>query len=130
MARVLITGGAGFIGSHLCESFLKQGHEVICIDNYSTGAQENISSLVSTPRFRFLDHNVTRFIDIGGSLNYVLHFASPASPVDYLELPIPTLEGWVSRHAQRPRPGESQKGRVSPRLDVGGVRRSFSAPAK
>jgi dTDP-glucose 4,6-dehydratase len=92
MARYLITGGAGFIGSHLCESFLKQGHEVICIDNYSTGAQENISSFASNPRFRFLDHNVSRFIDIGGSLNYVLHFASPASPVDYLELPIPTLK--------------------------------------
>src|SRR4249919_2837860 len=92
MAKYLITGGAGFIGSHLCESFLKQGHEVICVDNYSTGAQENIFSFASNPRFRFLDHNVSRFIDIGGSLNYVLHFASPASPVDYLELPIPTLK--------------------------------------
>jgi dTDP-glucose 4,6-dehydratase len=92
MARYLITGGAGFIGSHLCGSFLKQGHEVICVDNYSTGSQENISSFASNPRFRFLDHNVSRFIDIGGSLNYVLHFASPASPVDYLELPIPTLK--------------------------------------
>src|SRR5215813_11757741 len=92
MARYLITGGAGFIGSHLCESFLKLGHEVICMDNYSTGTQENIASFASSPRFRFLDHNVSRFIDIGGSLNYVLHFASPASPVDYLELPIPTLK--------------------------------------
>src|SRR5881409_2532439 len=92
MARYLITGGAGFIGSHLCESFLKKGHEVICVDNYSTGAQENIAGFASNPRFRFLDHNVSRFIDIGGSLNYVLHFASPASPVDYLELPIPTLK--------------------------------------
>src|SRR5215468_2160523 len=92
MARYLITGGAGFIGSHLCESFLKLGHEVICMDNYSTGAQENIASFASNPRFRFLDHNVSRFIDIGGSLNYVLHFASPASPVDYLELPIQTLK--------------------------------------
>src|SRR5262247_2406839 len=92
MARYLITGGAGFIGSHLCESFLKLGHEVICMDNYSTGAQENIASFASNPRFRFLDHNVSRFIDIGGSLNYVLHFASPASPVDYLKLPIPTLK--------------------------------------
>lgn len=92
MARYLITGGAGFIGSHLCESFLKQGHDVVCMDNYSTGAQENIASFAANPRFRFLDHNVSRFIDIGGSLNYVLHFASPASPVDYLELPIPTLK--------------------------------------
>src|SRR5574342_233254 len=92
MARYLITGGAGFIGSHLCESFLRLGHEVICVDNFSTGAQENIASFAANPRFRFLDHNVSRFIDMGGSLNYVLHFASPASPVDYLELPIPTLK--------------------------------------
>ena len=99
MARYLITGGAGFIGSHLCESFLRQGHEVICMDNYSTGSQENIAGFASNPRFRFLDHNVSRFIDIGGSLTYVLHFASPASPVDYLELPIPTLKSGFTRHA-------------------------------
>src|SRR5262245_63072241 len=86
MARYLITGGAGFIGSHLCESFLKLGHDVICVDNYSTGTQENIASFASNPRFRFLDHNVSRFIDIGGSLKYFLHFSLPASPVDYLEL--------------------------------------------
>src|SRR5262245_66144905 len=102
MARYLITGGAGFIGSHLCESFLRQGHEVICMDNYATGTQENIANFASNPRFRFLDHNVSRFIDIGGSLNYVLHFALPASPVDYLELPIPTLTvgSLGTQHAQ------------------------------
>jgi dTDP-glucose 4,6-dehydratase len=92
MAKYLITGGAGFIGSHLCETLLKQGHEVICMDNYSTGSHENIAGFQSNPRFRFIDHNVSRFIDVGGPLNYVLHFASPASPVDYLELPIPTLK--------------------------------------
>jgi dTDP-glucose 4,6-dehydratase len=92
MARYLITGGAGFIGSHLCETLLKQGHEVICMDNYSTGSHENIASLQLNSRFRFIDHNVSRFIDVGGPLNCVLHFASPASPVDYLELPIPTLK--------------------------------------
>src|SRR5205809_2848835 len=92
MAKYLITGGAGFIGSHLCESFLKQGHEVICVDNYSTGAQENITGFASNPRFRFLDHNVSRFIDIGGSLNYVLHFSSPGSPPGCRELPIATPE--------------------------------------
>ncbi|HXV81836.1 MAG TPA: UDP-glucuronic acid decarboxylase family protein [Candidatus Binatia bacterium] len=92
MARVLITGGAGFIGSHLCESFLKQGHEVICMDNYSTGARENISGFVADPRFSFVDHNVSRYIEVQEPLDYVLHFASPASPVDYLELPIPTLK--------------------------------------
>src|SRR6266702_5176242 len=92
MARYLITGGAGFIGSHLCESFLKKGHEVICMDNFSTGAKENIASFARNARFRFMDHNVSRYIEVREPLDYVLHFASPASPVDYLELPIPTLK--------------------------------------
>lgn len=92
MARILITGGAGFIGSHLCESFLAQGHDVICMDNYSTGAKENIAGFASNPRFTFMDHNVSRYIEVDPPLDYVLHFASPASPVDYLELPIPTLK--------------------------------------
>jgi dTDP-glucose 4,6-dehydratase len=92
MARYLITGGAGFIGSHLCESFLSQGHEVLCMDNYSTGAKHNIAPFLKNPRFRFIDHNVSRYIEVPEPLDYVLHFASPASPVDYLELPIPTLK--------------------------------------
>jgi dTDP-glucose 4,6-dehydratase len=92
MARYLITGGAGFIGSHLCESFLKQGHEVICMDNYSTGANENVAGFASHPGFNFVNHNVSTFIDVQDPVDYVLHFASPASPVDYLELPIPTLK--------------------------------------
>jgi dTDP-glucose 4,6-dehydratase len=92
MARYLITGGAGFIGSHLCECFLSQGHEVICIDNYSTGAAQNIDNFATNRRFTFMDHNVSRYIEVHQSLDFVLHFASPASPVDYLELPIPTLK--------------------------------------
>ena len=92
MARYLITGGAGFIGSHLCESFLNQSHEVLCMDNYSTGATENIAPFLNNPRFRFIDHNVSRYIEVKEPLDYILHFASPASPVDYLELPIPTLK--------------------------------------
>ena len=92
MARYLITGGAGFIGSHLCESFLSQGNEVLCMDNYSTGANENIAPFLKQPRFRFIDHNVSRYIEVPEPLDYILHFASPASPVDYLELPIPTLK--------------------------------------
>ncbi len=92
MARYLITGGAGFIGSHLCESFLKQGHEVLCMDNYSTGATENIAPFLKNPAFRFIDHNVSRYIEVNKPLDYILHFASPASPVDYMELPIPTLK--------------------------------------
>jgi len=92
MARYLVTGGAGFIGSHLCESFLSQGHEVLCMDNYSTGAKENIGPFLKNPRFRFIDHNVSRYIEVPEPLDFILHFASPASPVDYLELPIPTLK--------------------------------------
>jgi len=92
MARYLVTGGAGFIGSHLCESFLNRGHEVLCMDNYSTGAKQNIGGFLKNPRFRFIDHNVSRYIEVQEPLDYILHFASPASPVDYLELPIPTLK--------------------------------------
>ena len=92
MARYLITGGAGFIGSHLCETFLNQGHDVICMDNYSTGAQQNIAGFATSRRFTFMDHNVSRYIEVNQPLDFVLHFASPASPVDYLELPIPTLK--------------------------------------
>lgn len=92
MARILITGGAGFIGSHLCESFLEHGHEVVCMDNLLTGSQENVVSFSPHSRFTFIDHNVTRFIRLEGPVDMVLHFASPASPVDYLELPIPTLK--------------------------------------
>jgi dTDP-glucose 4,6-dehydratase len=92
MARYLITGGAGFIGSHLCESFLSQGQEVLCMDNYSTGAKNNINPFLKNPRFRFIDHNVSRYIEVEEPLDFILHFASPASPVDYLELPIPTLK--------------------------------------
>jgi dTDP-glucose 4,6-dehydratase len=92
MARYLITGGAGFIGSHLCENFLSQEHDVICMDNYSTGAQQNITGFASNRRFTFMDHNVSRYIEVQQPLDFVLHFASPASPVDYLELPIPTLK--------------------------------------
>jgi dTDP-glucose 4,6-dehydratase len=92
MARVLITGGAGFIGSHLCESFLAQGDEVLCADNLSTGAEENVAHLLAQPRFQIMQQDVTRFIDVSGPVDMVLHFASPASPVDYQQLPIQTLK--------------------------------------
>ena len=92
MARVLITGGAGFIGSHLCESFLERGDEVICVDNFLTGSRDNVLPFAAHERFTLIDHNVTQFIEVGGPVDRILHFASPASPVDYLELPIPTLK--------------------------------------
>ena len=90
--RTLITGGGGFIGSHLCERFLAEGHEVVGMDNFITGSRDNIAHLESQPRWTFVEHNVTKFIELDGPLDGVLHFASPASPIDYLELPIQTLK--------------------------------------
>jgi dTDP-glucose 4,6-dehydratase len=92
MARILITGGAGFIGSHLCERFLAEGDEVICIDNLLTGTPDNIAHLFSDRRFTFIQQDVTTYIYVKGAVDAILHFASPASPVDYLELPIQTLK--------------------------------------
>ena len=91
MPTTLITGGAGFVGSHLCERFLAEGHHVICMDNLITGSVENIDH-IRDPRFSFIHHDVTEFIYIKGPVDNVLHFASPASPIDYLRMPIPTLK--------------------------------------
>lgn len=90
--RVLITGGAGFLGSHLCDRFLAEGHDVIAMDNLITGSTDNIAHLAGNQRFAFVKHNVSDYIYIDGPLDAVLHFASPASPNDYLEHPIPTLK--------------------------------------
>ncbi len=90
--RVLITGGAGFLGSHLCDRFLAEGHTVIAMDNLITGNTANIEHLTGRDDFLFIKHDVTNYIYVEGPLDAVLHFASPASPIDYLELPIPTLK--------------------------------------
>jgi dTDP-glucose 4,6-dehydratase len=92
MGRTLITGGAGFLGSHLCELFLARGHEVVCMDNFITGSPDNIKHLFGRDGFTFIKQDVTNYIHIDGPLDYVLHFASPASPIDYLEKPIQTLK--------------------------------------
>ena len=92
MARIVVTGGAGFIGSHLCERFLAEGHEVICIDNLVTGNADNIAHLFADARFSFIPQDVTTYLHVKGELDAILHFASPASPADYLELPIQTLK--------------------------------------
>ncbi len=90
--RTIITGGAGFVGSHLCERFLAEGHEVICVDNFITGTAENIAHLRTNDRFTFIRHDISHPLEIDGPVDHVLHFASPASPVDYLRHPIPTLK--------------------------------------
>lgn len=92
MPRTLITGGAGFLGSHLCERFVAEGHDVICMDNLVTGHADNVDHLFGKPNFTFEHYDVTNFIHVPGHLDYVLHFASPASPIDYLKLPIQTLK--------------------------------------
>ena len=90
--RVLITGGAGFLGSHLCDRFLKEGCKVIAMDNLITGNKNNLVHLNSNPEFEFRLHDITKYIEIEGELDYILNFASPASPIDYLKIPIQTLK--------------------------------------
>lgn len=89
--RVFITGGAGFLGSHLCDSFLSQGHSVICVDNLITGNATNIQHLMGNKDFEFVAHDITEPLQIGGSIDYVLHFASPASPIDFQKFPLEIL---------------------------------------
>lgn len=90
--RVVITGGAGFLGSHLCERFLAEGWRVLCVDSLLTGSEENVAHLRAEEGFEFLKHDVTKYIEVEGPVAAILHFASPASPIDYLELPIQTLK--------------------------------------
>src|SRR6266436_6063798 len=90
--RTLITGVAGFIGSHLCERFLGEGHEVLCVDNFITGSAANVEHLRGSDRFSFIRHDISHHLEVDGPVDNVLHFASPASPVDYLRHPIPTLK--------------------------------------
>ncbi len=90
--RTLVTGGSGFLGSHLCDRLVNEGHEVICIDNLCTGSINNIAHLMGHPRFHFIKHDVTNYIFVKEPLDHVVHFASPASPLDYLEMPIQTLK--------------------------------------
>ena len=90
--RSIVTGGAGFLGSHLCDRLLKEGHEVVCIDNLLTGDTANIAHLSGNKNFKFIYHDVTNYIFIDGAVDFIYHFASPASPIDYLKVPIQTLK--------------------------------------
>lgn len=92
MSTAVVTGGSGFLGSHLCDRLIKEGISVICIDNLLTGSIDNIQHLFGNPAFHFINHDVTNFIHVPGSVDYILHFASPASPLDYHQLPIQTLK--------------------------------------
>ena len=92
MKRVLITGAAGFLGSHLCDRFIKEGYHVIGMDNLLTGSLSNIEHLFPLPQFEFHHHDITKFVHVPGKLDYILHFASPASPIDYLKMPIQTMK--------------------------------------
>ncbi|MEM6782671.1 MAG: UDP-glucuronic acid decarboxylase family protein [Bacteroidota bacterium] len=92
MPRTLVTGGAGFLGSHLCERLLAEGHEVVCMDNLITGNPDNVAHLLGNPSFQFVHHDITNYVYVAGDLDYIFHFASPASPIDYLKMPIPTLK--------------------------------------
>lgn len=92
MANVVITGGAGFLGSHLCDRFIAEGDKVTCIDNFITGSPENIDHLIGNKNFKLVEYDVTNFIHVADDVDYILHFASPASPIDYLKFPIQTLK--------------------------------------
>jgi len=92
MKRILITGAAGFLGSHLCDRFIKEGYSVIGMDNLITGDLKNIEHLFKDENFDFYHHDITKFVHVSGKLDYILHFASPASPIDYLKIPIQTLK--------------------------------------
>ena len=129
MPRTLITGGAGFLGSHLCDRFLAEGHEVVCMDNFITGSPDNVAHLVGHERFHLVRHDVSNFVYVEGELDYILHFASPASPDRLPPAPDPDPQGRRARDAQPPRPRQGE-GRALPAcVDERGLRRPARPPA-
>ena len=126
--RILITGGAGFLGSHLSELLVGQGHDVIALDNLITGRAENIAHLIGNPKFSFVKYNVCDYLHVDGQLDAVMHFASPASPQDYLEMPIATLK---VGHLERIRRWvwRKQRGSLSFGKHFGSLRRPLLNPS-
>ena len=110
--RILLTGGAGFLGSHLCDRLLDEGHELIVMDNLLTGRAKNIAHLFGRDGFTFIKHDVTQYIYVKGPLDYVLHFASPASPDDFFALSHSHPESGRARHTQRTRCGACKKSEI------------------
>jgi NAD(P)-dependent dehydrogenase (short-subunit alcohol dehydrogenase family) len=129
MPRALVTGGAGFIGSHLCEGLLFEGYEVVCMDNLSTGSFENVASFLAREAdFEYIDHDVSNHIDVPGELDEVYHFASAASPADFGRIPIEILRTGAG-YPQLPRAGPRQRSLLYARLHFGGLRRPARASA-
>ena len=126
--RAVVTGGAGFLGSHLCEQLLAAGTEVVCLDSFLTGSPVNVESFAQQPGFRLIRCDVTDYVHVPGPVDLVLHFASPASPIDYLRLPIETMKVGKHRHPARPRAGQGEGCPVHAGLDIGGLRGSAGAP--
>ena len=129
MRRAVVTGGAGFLGSHLCEQLLAQGTEVVCLDNFLTGSRRNVAHLAGASGFQAVDCDVTGPLNVAGPVDLVLHFASAASPVDYLKLPLETLKVGAVGTLARPGPGPGQGRAVRARLHQRGLRRPAAAPA-
>ena len=127
--RVLVTGGAGFLGSHLCDRLLAEGHEVIAMDNLLTGNPRNIAHLAGEPRFRFVRHDVTQFISVDGPLDARAALRLARLPHRLPGAADPDAEGRIARHPQRARPGDGEEGPLPARLDLRGLRRPARPPA-
>ena len=121
--RAVVTGGAGFLGSHLCERLLQEGYEVVCLDDFCTGASINVEHLLENRRFRLIRADVTDYVHVSGDVDAVLHLASPASPIDYLQLPLQTLKVGSIGTFHCPGIGQGKAGPLPAGFDVGILRR-------